>query len=313
MVALASSLAFQRSSTGRSQTTAGILVGLAAGVAAISEYQAGPAALIVCVFALSRAGRNLGRMARLGATIGLGALGPTCVLGAYNVAAFGSVLAVGYQGVQGWDAFHSGVIGVTSPDLSTLREITVGQFRGLLPVAPVLLTAPVGLWLWWTSGSRALAATAAAVVVYYFLVTASFAYWDGGWAYGPRYVGAALPFACLGLAPAWTAARRFGRAALLVAAGWGILLAAAAASTSPTPDNAITDPVIRIFLPALFGRVGADVLSQAPASPGLWFGLRGPVSLLPLVLVWLAVWLCLRGVEWTAQPRVQRSRAPSTS
>ena len=49
--------------------------------------------------------------------------------------------------------------------------------------------------------------------VFYLLLNASYFYWEGGWAYGPRQVMPALPFLALGLAPLWdrVAARRRAR------------------------------------------------------------------------------------------------------
>jgi hypothetical protein len=148
----------------------------------------------------------------------------------------------------------------------------------------------------WRHGQRAVAASAAAIVGYYVLFNASYPYWDGGWSYGPRFLGAALPFLCLGLAPLWSSAGRYARVGLVILACWGGMLAATAASTIPMPPDDVRTPITTLFWPALVGQLSNDALpAGAPGSVGRMLGLEGPAAVVPLLVAGVLVLLCAYG------------------
>jgi hypothetical protein len=267
----------------------GVLVGLAAGWAVVTEYPAVPAALIIALLA-----RRQWRFVLLGAML------PLLVLALYNTAAFGSPLRVGYESVQGFSGMQEGFLGISLPRRTVLQEILFGEFRGLLPLAPVLALAPIG---WLQLRSRPAALAAAAIVVYYLLFNAAYFYWDGGFSYGPRHVGAALPFLALGLAPLWS-----GRLKLLLTllTAWGLALAGMAVSTTVLLPESVMAPIREIVWPAsvrgdlalnhdLFvlrpdpNAAPTSVLDRGAWNVGMLLGLGGRLSLLPLALFWLLV------------------------
>ncbi len=133
-----------------------------------------------------------------------------------------------------------------------MREILIGSYRGLLPIAPLMAVTPIGLALLATDQVRALrrrsrrgrrrSSTS--------LLNASYFYWEGGWAFGPRQVMPALPFLALGLAPLWDGWRPRGRVVLAGAWLWGAALTLVAVSTTPQPPASIMRPVSELMVPA---------------------------------------------------------------
>jgi hypothetical protein len=159
-----------------------------------------------------------------------------------------------------------GFMGVTYPKAYVLREILVGRYRGLLPLAPVLAAAPFGLILLWKQAKARVSTLAVtAIAIYYVLLNASYASWDGGWSYGPRHLSPALPFLSLPLGLLWTRSSRAVRSVLAVL--WLY-------SASITLHAGLIDKNL-----------------------GMLIGLRGLASLIPLFLVWgaaFAAWVWLR-------------------
>ena len=142
--------------------------------------------------------------------------------------------------------------------------------------------------------------------MFYLLLNASYFYWEGGWAYGPRQMTPALPFLCLGLAPLWSAWRRPGRVVLSAALAWGVALTLVAVSTTAQPPADFKSPVTELLLPAFrdgdlslnhqsfvtyranAGLLRGNRLPHAAWNLGELAGLHGLPSLLPLGAVWIA-------------------------
>jgi hypothetical protein len=175
----------------------------------------------------------------------------------------------------------------------------------------VLTVAPIGLFIAARDGRhRATALIAAFVWVYYFALNASYYYWEGGWAYGPRQLMSALPFLALGLGPLWDASRKWMRYGLIAAWIWGAALTLVAVSTNPQPPADLQSPVTELLWPAFRdgdlalntqkltdlrppGGMRDSAVPRASWNLGQLIGLRGHASLLPLGLVWLAGGLLL--------------------
>ena len=152
---------------------------------------------------------------------------------------------------------------------------------------------------------------AGASAVFYLLLNASYFYWEGGWAFGPRQVMPALPFLALGLAPLWDRGRTAGRVVLAGGWIWGAALTLIAVSTTPQPPASIMRPVTELMVPAfLEGHLalnnqrftdvrGDEYAIWRHADPtvswnlGMPMGLTGRASLVPLGIVWLVcgAWL----------------------
>jgi hypothetical protein len=343
----------------------GAMVGLGAGWATVSEFPAALPAVLLAVLTTihawplgrPRAVRILGAMAAT-------AIGCAAVLMAYQYACFGSPFHLAYSSEIGYEGMQQGVFGVTLPKMIRLRRILFGEYRGLLPLAPTLAVAPIGLLLMlWVRPAHDSAASAphgtasaaaagssrpidlvrrrrhaailcAAIAAYFILLNASYAYWEGGWSYGPRHATPAIPFLCLGLAMLWTVAPRALRGALAALSIYGFAVTLIAVSTMPLPPANIRRPVQELLWPAFrdgdlalntqtmaSGSVDADFRAhhepRAAFNLGMKAGLSGHASLAPLAIVWL---LCGIGLTAAAARRTTdasgttartRSSAPS--
>lgn len=212
--------------------------GVALGWAVAIEYQAVLAGSAIAAWAVRRAWRREDRWRLLipAAIGGIAALLPVAV---YNIVAFGTVLRVGYSGVQGFEGMRQGLFGLGWPSPRVLIELLIGDRRGLFWVAPVLLVAPLGLAaLADRRETRGVAAMAAGVTLIVLLVNAAYVYWDGGNAIGPRHAMPMIGLLALGLAPWWAELRTPGRiaAALLLAGSAAINWAIAAADVFAPPE-----------------------------------------------------------------------------
>jgi hypothetical protein len=288
----------------------GFLIGVAAGWATISEF---PAAVPAAALALWTAYRvwPLGR-GPLFKTLGgvtAGALLCAGVLMAYQWACFGSPFHVAYSSEEGFEGMRTGFFGIALPDVSVLQEILVGEFRGLLPLAPIFALAPWGLAL--ARRDRDVAWLSAFIIVFYLALNAGYHYWEGGWSFGPRHLAPALPFACLGLALLWTRAPAWGRALLALLCAWGIATSLIAVSTMAQPPASLSRPMTELLWPHFregnlslntqtFATGGADPSSwgtdaepRAAWNLGMKMGLEGHASLIPLAFVWVGcgVWM----------------------
>ena len=334
--------------TGRARHTLGWIIGLAGGWAVVTEFPAAIPAVFIGLLALDRVRRADARLkpsryeesedgasadrrsvkassnvrsakalaerqltpviARIAAGVAIAAV-PLLV---YNTLAFGSPLRLGYSSEEGFKQLQTGFFGITYPKLSTIRELLVGSYRGLLPVSPLMAAVPVGLALLARKGRAGPAVAAAGIGVYYLLLNASYFYWEGGWAFGPRQMTAALPFLALGLAPLWDLGRPAGRALLLAGWIWGVGVTLVAVSTTPQPPASFKAPVSELLWPAfrdgdlslnpqtfVHNSVDADRLRGGVEPHAAWnlgelAGLHGLSSLLPLAGIWaVAAWLLL--------------------
>src|SRR5581483_4231322 len=156
----------------------GAMAGLCAGWATVSEFPAAIPAVVIALLTLVHVWRlDRARRLRVVGALTIGALVPAAVLMAYQYACFGSPFHIGYASESSYVGMQQGFYGVDLPRMIRLRRILFGEYRGLLPLAPVLACAPVGLCL---SRPRLVAVAAAVIAVYYVLLNASYAYWEGG-------------------------------------------------------------------------------------------------------------------------------------
>ena len=334
MIALAAADALRDCSPSTRRTLAS-LIGLSGAWAVVTEFQAAIPAVLVGLLALDSVrgadavrretlrepqgrpehGRGLKAserpMTSVIAWIAIGVAVATVPLLVYNTVAFGSPFHLGYASEEGFKELHTGFFGITYPKLSTVRELLVGSYRGLLPLSPLMATVPVGLALLAGKGRAGLAWVAAGVGAYYLLLNASYFYWEGGWAFGPRQITPALPFLALGLAPLWDLGRPAWRVLLLAGWIWGAGITLVAVSTTPQPPASIKSPVSELLWPAFrdgdlslnpqtFVHNSADVEhlrgggdAHAAWNLGEIAGLHGLISLLPLLAVWATAALLL--------------------
>jgi hypothetical protein len=282
----------------------GLALGATAGFAVVTEYPAlVPASGSVALASFGLRGSLRARGPRVAAGVALAGGACAAVLLGYHQAAFGSPFATPVEHMV-FPAVRERPFSL--PSAVALREILLGERRGLLPLAPVLLAALPGLW-WMLRDPRArtLGVLCAGTIVFYALMNAAFVTPLGGWNYGPRYMGAALPFWALALIWAWDAARRPALRALLVAlALYGAGCSLVAVATTAQPPDGFARPMAELLWPAFrdgdlslnhqsFLEVGADPRRLRDAGRtrdafnlGELVGLRGHASLAPLAAAW---------------------------
>ena len=289
------------------------ILGLAGGWAVVTEFQAAIPAVFIGLLAIAWDGlqavpNRRPLILRIAGGVAIAAI-PLLI---YNALAFGSPLHIGYASEEGFKELQTGFFGITYPSLSTLRELLVGSYRGLLPISPLMAAVPIGLAVLWRKKYRGPALVAAGTGLYYLLFNASYFYWEGGWAFGPRQITAALPFLALGLAPLWDLGRSAGRGLLVAGWIWGAAATLIAVSTTPQPPASFKAPMRELLWPAfrdgdlslnpqtfVHNSVDVEHLRGGGDPHAAWnlgelAGLHGLPSLVPLALVWaVAVMLLL--------------------
>lgn len=232
-------------------------VGLVLGYLLVMDLTAAPAAALIAIWAVVR---SPARGTTIAGLVAGGALG-MAPLFIYNALAFGSPLKLGYSQVVGFEGMKAGLFGVSLPDPVVLGELLFGHFRGLLPMAPVLLLVPFGLVAMWRAGQRGLTVVVAGTVLSSLLINAGYHYWDGGSSTGPRHLVAMLPLAAIALAFAWPP-RRSQQIVALVALVPSLMLSLIAASTEMFANADFANPLTDVLLPEFLTPAG--LLNAAP-------------------------------------------------
>jgi hypothetical protein len=285
---------------GGSAARACAVAGLCAGTAVLVEFPAalGGAALGLYALALAPLRRALWAMA-------LGALGPLLLLFAYDTAAFGGPLSLGYAHLPAgqFNGMEQGFFGVRLPRPQALWQLTLGVHRGLLRLSPVLAAGLAGCVLLWRSGERRLRATgplALGLLTAFLCLNAGYVYWDGHASFGPRHALPALPLLALPLAIAF---QRFPRLCLALLCP-SLLVCGLAWATHPEAAPLDWDPIRDNWL-FLWQRdqVGASISWFNAKDPldyrsgfslPLLLGLDGRAALLPLLPLSAGLLLCWR-------------------
>jgi hypothetical protein len=271
--------------------------GAVIGAAVIVEYPVAILAAAISITILLPRPRDLWRLVAGGAPFAI-------LLGVYNTIAFGRPWSFGYGALEGTpfaDTMARGVAGITGPRLSIAWQLLAGEYRGLFVYVPLLLLALAGFWFWPKSPRLRIGLPILAGCLAFLLLHSGYGYWQGGVAFGPRHLVAMIPLLGLGLA-FWPRRR------LVVGAFAAVSLVIALAGTVTTPfvDERDTTPLRGSYLglvragavsvnprnfatptreAALHG-VFADRYPLASFNLGELVGLRGWISLAPLVLVW---------------------------
>ncbi len=312
MISYAATFTLQ-GATGRRRTGLAFLAGLGCGLAVLSEFQAAIPVFVITAIVLGQAfRRSRAEFWPVAFAFATPAVACAIVLSVYNTLAFDSPLHLGYASEEGFEHLRTGFFGITYPQWWRVRELLVGEYRGLLPLSPLLVVAPVGLFVLARDPERRTAAAVATFIgAYYLLLNASYFYWEGGWSYAPRQVTPALPFMALGLPPLWEPGRRLVRGLLMAGWMWGVAVTVVAVSTTPQPPSSYRAPMRQLLWPAfrdgdlslnhqtfVHGAASPDQMRGRQMPHAAWnlgelAGLPGLASLLPLAFLWLAALLLM--------------------
>lgn len=275
-------LAVHRGSLGRAGYP---LAGLLLGYALINEYQTSLIVAVLGLYALLTNGRSVRDWWPVFARITAGAFPALALLAAYDLAAFKTVLPVGYFHSALWQKVHSiGLISLTYPHPAGMWGITFSAYRGLFFLSPFLLFAILGYRaLWRSRAHRAEFWVLALAPLVFFLFNSSSAMWDGGFAVGPRYLVPSLPFlavsAGIGLAQAWRSSSL--RIVAVLTAAWSVFAVWAETIGGQSFPDYTPNPLFAYSLPRL---VSGDIARNV----GMFLGFEGWASLIPLLAIVLA-------------------------
>jgi len=207
-----------------------------------------------------------------------------------------------------------GLFGIRWPRPEAMAGILWGS-HGLLFTGPLLLLGIVGHVIAIVRGrSRRTAVLCLAFSAYPYLLNASYAYWDGGWAYGPRHMSAAFPFLALGLAPLYDALPRWSRVVAITALLVGIFMTTIAVGTHGMTPHSNSSPLVDLYWAAFqtghYVKHTGWVETGGPATNwGLALGLERAHSLIPL---WIGMGIGLAGLFCSSilSPRSWRRSEP---
>jgi hypothetical protein len=174
--------------------------GLSIGYAISSEYPLALLAGVLGLYLLSRrdALTPLWALRRGGAYAAGIAMG-VVPLALYNRAAFHSLTHVAYANVP---QQHKGFFGITAPSLRVAATL-LGDSRGLLTLAPVLVMGMLGTVALYRRGRRAEALVIGGVLLCYLTYNSGYYLPFGGAFMGPRFLATTLPFLALPMAIAF--------------------------------------------------------------------------------------------------------------
>ena len=266
-------LLFAHERTPRAEWIAGVLLA----IAVAAEYPAAiPVAVIMIALVIARQWRAATRVVAGAAPIAAGLM-------VYQFFAFGSAFRLSplYDRLPEYrELGRSGLFGLQVPTPAVALRLLFDPGRGLIVFAPVLLLAIPAL----RHAGRALSPSAfrtmLGIPASLFLVYASYPNWHGGWATGPRYLTACLPFLVFPLL------FRDGGIWESLLAGWSAAAVVLTAIVFPFVPNAFPFPWMTLSMPLL-----ADGL----IAPNLFHLLARPLAIaVPLALVVFAAVVALR-------------------
>ena len=211
-------------------------VGVAAGLAVLSDFLAFPTALALSL------GVALRRRQRLPWLVA-GGTGPLLLLLWYQAYCFGSPWVLPTENTRPEFVDTSRALGLFGAiDLHALYQLTLGQRRGLFVQMPLLVAAFAGFGFWVRRERRDVGLWGSlGTVVLTLLLVASFNGWHGGATVCARYLIVVLPLLARGLAE--LPSGRITSAVLGVLAAGSVLNMLAVASVGPLAPDELDSPL----------------------------------------------------------------------
>ena len=215
------------------------LAGLAAGIAGLCFYFSIPAAILLTLFAAVRSRRS-------GLLMAAGGAPAAVALAVYQYQCFGSIFATSSEMSKSFTT-EGLLLGMFyAPRVDGLWGTTFSPYRGLFFLSPVLLFAIAGaLVMLRTRRMRRELGIATSLVVLFLLLVASYSWWDGGWAIGPRFLVQIIPLLAV---PMFFATGVF-RPLWLATGLLSVVVNFAAVAVDPMPSHVIRNPVADYILP----------------------------------------------------------------
>ncbi len=296
--------------------TRAVLLGLVGSLAIISEY---PTGIIVGILAIAMLSSRRSEWRTIALWGALGAVPILSLHSFYLYRAFGSPLSMPYGHVfEPLFRIHhdQGLLGVNPPSLGGVYGVSISKYRGLLFLCPHLVLAIFGFAYWLRDkNDPGDLRIVTAIVLGYFCFNASYYAWDGGGSTGPRHFIPALAFLSI---PFFFFIHRsrfhFWLGAALTCVSVFFMFASTAVLVHQGEGEVMrSSPLYDVVLPDFFrGDLALNVQDVRTLGPrfdasyniGMFMGLRGLISLLPLSLAW-ALAYGFDGVRW-ATHRVPR-------
>ena len=275
-----------------------LLAGFLGGLALMVAYNNAPVVALVMGYRLVGP-----RPVRGVCAIVIGMSLPVAVLMLYHWMCFGNPLATSYKYENKQFLTADGKV-FDFPTLKALWGITFSEWRGLFYGSPVLVLCVPGFVYFCKQrfGRLPEALVCIGAVVFYFVLNTSFINWEGGWCSGPRYLIPCLPFMVCALHFLSGKLRR----AMIVLAAVSVCLQFVITAVNPSTPHQVSNPTKYSFQHLIQNKVSINnqgLLEMFPPehegegtpqpkhrwssfNVGELIGLRGVLSLLPLLVVW---------------------------
>jgi hypothetical protein len=257
------------------------IVGLLMGVVVITDYPSIfiLAALFFYAWSITRKWWGL-------VPLVLAGIPPVALMVCYNLTTFETILPAGYKYSALYQDLHSqGLISITHPRLEAIYGLTFSPFRGLFFSSPALLLVIPGFVIWYRRRSfRAEWWVCLSAVLSSFLFYSSSVMWWGGFAVGPAYLAAMIPYVVIPIVffldvchpRPWIWLLSVALTAVSIALIWAQTIAG-----QSFPDMT-PNPLLDLAIPSL---LAGDIARNL----GMTLALRGPLSLVPLLLAVLVL------------------------
>jgi hypothetical protein len=214
---------------------------------------------------------------------------PAIMLMSYNWIAFGGVLSFSYHFSVFSDIHHQFFQGLVLPRPEIFFIILFSGYRGLFFLSPWLLLAMPGISIMLKRKDYRLEGVLCLFVfITYVLFNSSYWKWDGGWAFGPRFLILSIPFLVVAVGALWLPQGKnipksiiYGNQTVkkrifIITAIYSGLMMLLGTAVNPMPSESIFDP-LNFLLQGFFDE-------KFVHNMGIVMGLNGWIAFIPLFI-----------------------------